>query len=258
MTDRIFAILLTLSAVICLAGCEPKSKETQKNDETDENTEYTVPSEEAPTEAPTEPCTDETVHYPWDDYDNYDDNMVVEEKPVIYLYPEKETDVEVKLDFSGELTCTYPPYKDGWRVTAHPDGTLTDSATGKEYSYLFWEGVTDTEYDMSQGYVVKGEDTADFLENILAEMGLTPKEYNDFIVYWLPRMQENAYNLITFQGSAYTDSAPLTVTPEPDSILRVFMAFKELDEPIEIDAPVITPFKREGFTLVEWGGAEVK
>lgn len=255
MIKRMFTILLAMSTVVCLMGCEPKTDDTENSNETTENTVATVPSTEEPTEPPTEPATDGTVKYPWGDYG---DNMIVPEKPVIYLYPQVETEVEVKLNFDGELTCTYPEYKDGWSVTAHHDGTLIDKTTGKEYSYLFWEGVTDTEYDMSRGYVVKGEDTADFLENILAQMGLTPKEYNDFIVYWLPRMQENVYNLITFQGSAYTDSAPLTVTPEPDSILRVFMAFKALDEPIEIEEPTVTPFIREGFTLVEWGGAEVR
>lgn len=180
------------------------------------------------------------------------------EKPVICLYPESAQEVEVKLDYEGELTCTYPEYRDGWQVTAHPDGTLTDSASGKEYSYLFWEGNSDTEYDFSRGYVIAGEDTAEFLEIKLAELGLTRKEANEFIVYWLPRMQENAYNLITFQNEIYTDSAKLEITPEPDSVLRVFMAYKALDEKTEIEEPVIEPFERKGFTVVEWGGAEIK
>ena len=47
-------------------------------------------------------------------------------------------------------------------------------------------------------------------------------------------MQDNSYNLITFQAKAYTDVAKLHITPEPDSILRVFMAYKELETPIEI------------------------
>ena len=51
---------------------------------------------------------------------------VSNEKPVIYLYPEQETDVRVTLDLAGELTCAYPAYGDGWSVRAAPDGTLTD------------------------------------------------------------------------------------------------------------------------------------
>ncbi len=178
-------------------------------------------------------------------------------KPVIYLYPEEPTDVSVKLDVSGELAFTYPAYNDGWNVTAYPDGTLIDKATGREYSYLFWESYSYSEYDLSKGFVVKGEDTAEFLQDILGKIGLTPREYNEMIVYWLPKMQHNKYNLITFQTEAYTEEAKLYIDPSPDSLLRVFMVFKSLDEPIEIEEPEFETFERVGFTVVEWGGTDL-
>ena len=178
-------------------------------------------------------------------------------KPVIYLYPEQETEVTVKLDYSGTLTATYPEYNDGWTVTAQPDGTLTDSS-GKSYNYLFWEGKTNTEYDFSKGFCVAGEDTAEFLENALSQLGLTRREANEFIVFWLPRMQENEYNLIAFQDKAYTDSAVLDISPQPDSVLRVFMAWKSLDKAVDIEPQEFDSFQRSGFTVVEWGGCEVK
>ena len=176
-------------------------------------------------------------------------------KPVIYLYPEEKTEVAVRLDYSGELTCTYPAYEDGWTVTAAPDGTLRDES-GQTYSYLYWEGVTQTEYDFTRGFCVPGADTAAFLEDALARLSLTRREANEFIVYWLPRMEPNPYNLIAFQGETYTDCAPLTVTPEPDSLLRVFMAWKPMDAPVDVPAQDLPAFKRTGFTVVEWGGAE--
>ena len=175
-------------------------------------------------------------------------------KPVIYLYPEEETEVAVKLHYEGELTVTYPAYGDGWEVIAKPDGTLIDKESGLEYSYLFWEGECTPCYDMNCGYVVKGEDTAAFLQETLSKMGLTPREYNEFIVYWLPHMQGNAYNLITFQQKAYTDTAQLEILPKPDSVLRVFMVYKPLEAPVQIEAPEIKPFERTGFAVVEWGG----
>jgi hypothetical protein len=178
-------------------------------------------------------------------------------KPVIYLYPEERTDVTVKLTYSGQLTTTYPVYQDGWEVTAEPDGTLTDKRDGKEYSYLFWEGLTNAEYDLSKGFVVKGEVTRDFLQTILPKMGLLPKEYNEFIVYWLPKMEGNPYNLITFQTDRYTEGAKLTISPEPDSILRVFMAYRPLSTPVSVEEPEIVPFERKGFVVVEWGGSEI-
>lgn len=179
------------------------------------------------------------------------------EKPVIYLYPEQKTAVSVSLDYAGTLTATYPAYENGWHITAEPDGTLYDEA-GNEYSYLFWEGEDKTDYDFSKGFCVAGADTADFLRETLAEIGLTPKEYNEFIVYWLPKMQENPYNLISFQSERYTNTAKLDIDPEPDSVLRVFMAWKPLSKPQTIEPQTFTPFARDGFAVVEWGGCEVK
>ena len=179
------------------------------------------------------------------------------EKPVIYLYPEQETAVSVSLNYDGTLTATYPAYENGWRVTAEPDGTLYDE-NGNEYSYLFWEGENNTDYDFSTGFCVAGADTADFLREKLAEIGLTPREYNEFIVYWLPKMQDNPYNLISFQSERYTDIAKLDIDPIPDSVLRVFMAWKPLGRPQTIEPQTFTSFARDGFTVVEWGGCEVK
>lgn len=184
------------------------------------------------------------------------DNNV--KKPVIYLYPTDQTDVNVNITFDGELTCTYPDVKNGWDVTAYPDGRIINKADGKEYSYLYWEGKSKTKYDLSKGFVVKGEDTAEFLQEKLSYMGLTPKEYNEFIVYWLPEMQNNKYNLITFQGEKYTESAKLKINPQPDSILRIFMAYKPLKKPINIEEQELETFERKGFCVVEWGGCKVK
>ena len=178
-------------------------------------------------------------------------------KPVIYLYPETETRVTVKLDLPGELTCAYPAYDGGWTVTAAPDGTLTDEH-GQTYNYLYWEGEVANEFDFSEGFCVAGSDTAAFLEDALDRLGLTRREANEFLVYWLPRMQDNPYNLIAFQQEAYTQSAKLTVSPRPDSVLRVFMAWKPLARPVDIPAQTLPGFERRGFTLVEWGGAEVR
>ncbi len=187
----------------------------------------------------------------------YNPDAGLPRKPVIYLYPEETMQVTVKLDFDGQLTTTYPAYNDGWTVTAHPDGTLADK-TGREYYCLFWEGISNAEYDFSTGFVVAGAETEKFLESALAQMGLTDKEANEFIIYWLPQMEGNAYNLISFQQEAYTDSAVLTIDPAPDSVLRIFMAWKPLDEPMEIEPQELLTFERKGFTVVEWGGAFVK
>ena len=178
-------------------------------------------------------------------------------KPVIYLYPEKETEVSVNLTLDGGLTCTYPAYNDGWTVTAHPDGTLFDK-DGKQYNYLYWEGDTLAEFDFTEGFCVKGEDSAQFLEKALEDLGLTRREANEFIVYWLPIMEQNKYNVISFQSDVYTDAARLDIAPAPDTLIRVFMAFKGSEEFVKIPEQKLEAPKRHGFTAVEWGGTEIK
>lgn len=175
-------------------------------------------------------------------------------KPVIYLYPQKPTDVSVKVHYKGEFTYTYPTYHDGWNVTAYPDGRLVNQSDGSEHHYLFWEGGMVIDWNFDEGFVVKGSEVEPFLIEKLSYMGLTPREYNDFIVYWVPKLQQNAYNLITFSTSQYEALAPLEVSPTPDSVLRVHMVYKELGQPISIRPQTLKPFERKGFTVVEWGG----
>lgn len=180
-------------------------------------------------------------------------------KPVIYLYPEKEQKVSVRINYKGNLTFTYPKYEDGWNVVAYPNGTLINLSDSREYSYLFWEGkATEKKWDLNKGFVVKGEDTVDFLKQKLSELGLIPKEYNDFIVYWAPRMEVNEYNLVHFAGEQYEELAKLEIKPKPDSILRVFMVYKSLEKKIEIEEQDISQFRREGFAVIEWGGTEIQ
>ena len=96
------------------------------------------------------------------------------------------------------------------------------------------------------------------MRSSLEKLGLTPREYNEFIVYWLPQMQANPYNLITFQSDAYTQAARLAIEPAPDTLLRVFMAWKPLEEPVELPPQELAGPERSGFTVVEWGGCQVK
>lgn len=181
------------------------------------------------------------------------------DKPVVYLYPTKPEDVQVKVRLDGQFITTYPSYNDGWKVTAYPDGKLINKSDGREYSYLYWEGDGARSYNMNEGFVVKGTDTANFLQEKLAYLGLEPREYNEFIVYWLPQMQGNQYNFVRFASKdEYDNKARLDITPKPDSIQRVFMVFKKLDAPMAVIPQVLVPFERKGFSVIEWGGSEIR
>lgn len=181
-------------------------------------------------------------------------------KPLIYLYPPTKMPIRVKLDLLGaRLHTTYPAYDPkigGWDVVAHPNGKIIDSKNNLEYSYLFWNAVLDTQLQTKadKGFVIKGSDTASFLRKTLSEMGLNPKEYNEFIVYWLPKMEKNSYNFIKFVDKEYADLAPLKTEPAFDSLLRVFMVFQPVAQYFEVQPQVFRKFERKGLTVVEWGG----
>ncbi len=180
-------------------------------------------------------------------------------KPIIYLYPEKETLVNVKLDVKGEITHTYPKYNDGWNVKASPDGTLIDEK-GKEYYALYWEGNNEDQFTVEEGFCVPAEKTAEFLEASLDAVGLNRREANEFIVFWLPILESNPYNLIHFSTDEYEETAKLKVSPQPETMIRVMMVYKPLAAPIDIPLQNLSKMKKErkGFTVVEWGGSLLK
>lgn len=70
-------------------------------------------------------------------------------KPVIYIYSPTNVDATVRLSLTSEwrLSVVYPvvPITRGpkehieWNVRTHQDGTLTETNTGIDVAYLFWE-----------------------------------------------------------------------------------------------------------------------
>lgn len=190
-----------------------------------------------------------------------DNDPYVVLKPIIYLYPKDEIDVTVRLGAPERLTASYPKYIDGWNVTAYPNGDLVDKTNGNKLYSLYWEGERDaSELDLTTGFVVKSEDTASFLEEKLEILGLNYREREEFIVYWLSKLEANKYNYVYFATEEEINrEMPLEFSVQPDTIIRVRMMFKGLDEYEDIEEQVLEPApERNGFTVIEWGGIELE
>jgi len=183
-------------------------------------------------------------------------------KPVIYLYPTQPMEVTLKMDVNGMIDFSYPKYQDGWKVMAFPNGKLKHN--DKSLDYLFYD-TKNTKYKFDESapaQVMASKDVVPFLEQQLTAFGLTDKEANDFIVFWAPRLKAHKYVSMQFKiNKDYDEISVLKVTPKPDQILRVFMTYSGYENlPVNqiLQSSVNTyNFKREGFVLVEWGGAEV-
>ena len=179
-------------------------------------------------------------------------------KPIIYLYPEKTTEVSVKLGKPNIITTSYPKYEDGWTVIAEPNGNLTEVKSQKKLYSLYWEGKNIKPKPITDGWCIKGEDVANFLEEKLQLLGLNDREAEEFIIYWLPILESNKYNLIRFETEEEINSnMPLDITPKPDSIIRVMMEFKGVNHYKELPPQQITTPIRNGFVAVEWGGTQL-
>ena len=187
-----------------------------------------------------------------------DNRGPVADKPIIYLYPEHEQHVTVELLDANKLTHSYPKYESAWEVLAKPNGDLVDLGTGRNLYSLYYESNCENGFNMQEGFVIKGEDTIVFLEEKLAILGLSEREANEFIIYWLPRLENNKYNYIRFQTADEINSnMRLNITPAPDTTIRVWMEFKKLGQPITVTEQILTSPQRQGFVVVEWGGTEI-
>ena len=194
------------------------------------------------------------------------DYPVMEEKPVIYLYSDQPTSVNLTLKHDA-LTFTYPAYNKGWSVITNSNGGITNDEDGKKYPYLFWEGKTENlafkkNNGIIPGSIIETKASIEFLEKSLTALGLNSTEATDFITYWGPRLQQKEYAFVQFLIDEEVDEtiAELTVTPLPTSKRRVYLIFALLDKPevpFAFEAQQFSGFDRNGLTLLEWGGSEI-
>lgn len=201
-----------------------------------------------------------------DFYPKKDNQTIMVKKPVIYLYNAPKGNISLILNPKSKLTFTYPKYRNGWNITATPEGIISDGK--RTYPYLFWEGEqNDLTFNINQtggidGFFIKTDSVVALLEQKLAHLGLNDKETTDFITFWAPSMEEKEYVYIQFivDDSYNSNIGDLIMTPKPTSIKRVYMVYSltKANTPlIKITEQKLPSFKRKGFTVIEWGGSEV-
>lgn len=175
-------------------------------------------------------------------------------KPVVYLYPQKATTVSVSV--GANVTISDPFYPNGgWKnVLAQPNGSLTYQ--GKQFGSLFWEGQGNGAYpDITSGTVVARDKAIATITDQLKQQGLQGREINDFVSFWEPNLPNTPFIRLSWLSTRQLNElAPLTVTPKPDTTIRVFLDFEGLQKPVSMPAQTFKTPKRNGFTVVEWGG----
>ena len=171
-------------------------------------------------------------------------------KPAVYLYPKEDSMVSVKLRVKGLITKDMPAYKNGWNVFATKEGIIDN-----KYDYLFYEAFLFGAKFPESGWIVGYGDLRNWFEDNLVRLGLNEKEKNQFIDYWIKELPKANYYQIKLADKKFLDEyMGLDISPKPDTEIRLLFEFAPLSEKIVIDEPEQTAPKRNGFTVVEWGG----
>ncbi|MBI4811227.1 MAG: hypothetical protein HY800_07295 [Ignavibacteriales bacterium] len=178
--------------------------------------------------------------------------QVISEKPNIYIYPPKLTNISIKLEFplGGSVIQSIPTYSDSWNITVEPSGRING-----EYDYLFYESRNPDAFQYSAGWIVSRDTLASFYSHHLLCAGFSQREKNDFIDYWIPRLTDYPYYVIYPQFNNDIDKViRLNISESTDAILRLFYVVKGTTVNTEkLITPSTPAFKRSGFVVTEWG-----
>ncbi len=185
-------------------------------------------------------------------------------KPALYFYPEKPTQLNVKLELDGVLTESDPLYdpSNGWNILARPDGSLfhTPNTTYQiPNNYLYYEADISTVDLPKTGWVIEQSAVSNKLSSLMKITGFNEKETADFLAYWLPRLKEKPYYFIgILPEEIMNEKEKLIMNAHPDTLIRARFVFEGLDQPISVNEPVDIPsYRRTGFVVADWGGTIV-
>lgn len=177
-------------------------------------------------------------------------------KPNIYIYTQEETQVNVEFDYPDLLTTTIPEYKNNWNVIAKGDGRLVDTlGNNEEYNYLFYESIAMPHFfQKDTGWLIVAGTREQQYRDILTDYGFNETEIADFIEYWTEKLPQGVDYIMYPQNTETVNYVmPVNVTPEPDSMERIWFTFEEYNGQ-RCGIPTITPIERKDYAVVEWGG----
>ena len=183
--------------------------------------------------------------------------------PIINVYSKSAESFVVKPRAEGKVTYSYPELtKDLWNVVSSNTGkTLVD---GKSYNSLNYEFNSDQINTPTEGYVVLKNQTIQFLKNeLMPKLSLTEDEIESYLLevnyYVLSRTKANSnyYKISLVPRSEIEKFLPLETAPKPESQIRNFLVFEELESRPNyiIKEPTIDAVNRQGLNslLVENG-----
>ncbi|MEZ4748450.1 MAG: hypothetical protein R3C41_20465 [Calditrichia bacterium] len=180
-----------------------------------------------------------------------DSSRVVVRKPNIYIYPENRIDITVSLFFpnGGEIIESIPEYKMGWEVSVDTNGVIDE-----QYGFLFYECQISNFFQRDSGWVVSRSEVDSFFKKNLYSYGFRGREIDDFIEFWVPKLDDSEHYVVYPQVDGFIDEyIQLNINPLPQTMIRLFYVIDNYNDKRVIHQPIIRQFSRNGFVVLEWG-----
>ena len=187
-----------------------------------------------------------------DDDDDGCDTCNMAYKPNIYIYPNEQIDLSVKLSFpmGGKIVTSIPEYGTGWNIKVDTSGLINNT-----YSCLFYESTQPDVWQRSYGWIIQIDKLESFFRQNMMNYGFNGREIDDFIEYWIPKFNSYPlYSIYPQTKSIIDDVIQLDFSKQPENILRLFYVIKGHNQlQNKLTEPTIDEFKREGYFVTEWG-----
>lgn len=182
------------------------------------------------------------------------------DKPNLYLYPEADTPMSVRVLHTDrqQLVATAPEHGAGWRGIAHPDGTWTDTRPGaspEPWPFLFYEVSLapwqSRSLQRAEGWCLPEAGAAEAMAELLGDYGFNARERDDFVDAWVHDLPPSHTGYAVYPQLQVAHAAGLELS-EALPVDRLWLVVEEGNGCL-LPEPAVVPFERSGPHGVEWG-----
>jgi hypothetical protein len=194
--------------------------------------------------------------------------VIAGRSPAIWIYPtdaDRPTEFKVSLTFKGKgfMTSSTPDYNDEWRVRVdlrppfYRYSSIYGSDADSPVAFLDYDGFRDGDFQTTHGWCIPQENLIKWQREQLKEIGYLDNEIDDVNYTYARMLLSRKYTAPLFaiypQQTATVDkSVELSVSPQPDSIYRLWLYFVPVKvAPAGLQIPSVTKLIRKGTTVVE-------
>ena len=179
------------------------------------------------------------------------------DKPNLYLYPEVDTPMSVRVHTTNRqhMVASAPEHGDrGWRGVAHPDGTF--SVDGERWPFLFYEVSLapwqSRSFQRSEGWCLPEEGAVDAMAELLGDYGFNAGERDDFVDAWIHDLPPNRGGYAVYPQHRVAHTAGLELSRSLP-VERLWLVVEDGAGCTALPEPVVLPMERRGAHGVEWG-----